>query len=139
MRNSWGSFFSLLGGMEVARIGQDVVGLWVAEASRLVGHGGIKIGEEKAVLGGREHTSWKLGVWPFRKSQNPLMSRDPRPTALGLTVGGLPGCNHVYTREKGLPVTFFFEIAMSKEKAPGCSLVLLLSPSRTVFVPRIWK
>lgn len=133
-----GSFCSLLGGMEVAQMGQDVVGLWAAEASSLMAHGVIKMGEEMALPGGKEHTSRRLGVWPFRKSQNPLMSRNPRPKALGLTVGGLPGppgYNHVQTKEKGLPVTFLFEIAMPKEKAPGRSLVLLLSPSRTVMNP----
>lgn len=119
-------------------MGQDVVGLWAAEASSLMAHGGVKMGEERAVPSGGERTSQRLGVWPFRKSQNALMSRDPRPKASGLTVGGLPGPpggNHVQTREKGLPVTFLFKIAMPKEKAPGRSLVLLLSPSRTVTNP----
>lgn len=36
MRDSWGSFFSLLGGTGVVQMGQDVVGLWAAEASSLV-------------------------------------------------------------------------------------------------------
>lgn len=75
---------------------------------------------------------------PSGNLRTPLCPGTPdlRPWALLWVVfQAPPGCNHVQTREKGLPVTFLFEIAMPKEKAPGHSLVLLLSPSRTVMNP----
>lgn len=59
-RDSCVSFFSLLGGIGVAHMGQDVVGLWAAEASSLAARGARERddeGEEKAGRSHREHTS----------------------------------------------------------------------------------
>lgn len=57
MRDSYGSFFSLLGGIEVGQTGPDVVRLWAAEASSLMAHGGWVVKQGKRRRDGGEHNS----------------------------------------------------------------------------------
>lgn len=55
-RDSWDSF-SLLGWMEVVQMGQDVVGLWAAQASSLVALWWGEVKGEREGRSGGEHTS----------------------------------------------------------------------------------
>lgn len=74
-RDSWDSFFSLLGWMEVAQMGQEVVGLWAAEASSLVAHGEV----------GRKGGKRRQGLWGahFIETAWMALQEDPEPPCPG--------------------------------------------------------
>lgn len=120
MRDSWGSFVSLLGGMGVVQMGQDVVGVWAAEASSLVAQ------SPEVAKGGKRRRDRVVGstlhrgcVCPLKPWDLPRMAESSQPLqdpqAAVIPRGG----------KMGVPLTFL-KIAVPREKAPGYYFVLVL-------------